>query len=108
MQELLSYIVKAIVRHPEAVEISQVVNEDGTHITLRLTVDPEDMGLIIGKDGNVARALRNIVKVSAVKQNKRVYIDILESGADQQADESTIEENLTESVSSNDASADEA
>ncbi len=80
MQELLAYIVTAIVHHPEDVAVTEIFSEDGEHVTLRLKVNPEDMGLIIGREGNVARALRNIVKVSAMKNNKRVYIDIIESG----------------------------
>ena len=54
MQELLTYIVTAIVHHPEAVTVSQVESEDGQHITVRLSVHADDMGLIIGKDGNIA------------------------------------------------------
>jgi predicted RNA-binding protein YlqC (UPF0109 family) len=78
MQELLEYIVRSIVTHPDAVVVTQVMSEDQSHVTLRLAVDQEDMGLIIGKEGNIARSLRNLVKVAAMKQNKRVYIDILE------------------------------
>jgi uncharacterized protein len=80
MQELLTFIVSAIVHHSEAVKVTQVESEDGQHVTLRLSVHPDDMGIIIGKGGNIARALRNIVKARAVKNNQKVYIDILESG----------------------------
>lgn len=90
MQELLTYIVTAIVHHPDEVSVSQLESEDGQHITLRLSVHPEDMGLIIGKEGNIARSLRNIVKAQAIKHNQKVYIDILEANADK--GESTSEE----------------
>jgi predicted RNA-binding protein YlqC (UPF0109 family) len=86
MQELLTYIVQSIVQHPESVDISQVISEDGSHITLRLSVHPDDMGIIIGKEGNVARSLRNIVKVLAAKSDKRVYIDILETSGEHQTE----------------------
>lgn len=79
MQDLLNHLVTAIVHHPDDVQVTEVVSEDGQHVTLRLSVNPEDMGLIIGREGSVARALRNIVKVAAMKQGKRVYIDILEA-----------------------------
>jgi predicted RNA-binding protein YlqC (UPF0109 family) len=79
MRELLHYVVTAIVHHPDDVVITEVVSEDGSHLTLRLSVNQEDMGLIIGRDGNIARSLRNIVKVLAIKHNQRVFIDILES-----------------------------
>lgn len=84
MQELLTYIVTAIVHHPEAVSVSQVESEDGQLVTLRLSVHADDMGLIIGKEGNIARSLRNIVKAQALKHNQKVYIDILESGAEKE------------------------
>ena len=79
MQELLTFVVKSIVNHPDDVVVTSVSSEDGQHITLRLSVNPADMGTIIGREGNVARSLRNLVKVAAVKHDQRVYIDILES-----------------------------
>lgn len=86
MQELLSFIVTAIVRHPEDVVVTQVESEDSQHITLRLTVHPEDMGLIIGKGGNIARSLRSIVKAKAIKNSQKVYIDIIEAGSTSNTD----------------------
>ena len=82
MQELLTYIVTSIVHHPDEVAVTQVESEDGQHVTLRLSVHADDMGIIIGKEGNIARSLRNIVKAQALKHNQKVYIDILESGAE--------------------------
>jgi predicted RNA-binding protein YlqC (UPF0109 family) len=82
MDDLLTYIVRHIVTHPDEVAVSQVISEDEQHLTLRLAVNQQDMGLVIGKDGNTARALRNILKVAALKSNQRVYLDILEAGAD--------------------------
>lgn len=96
MTELLSYIVTSIVRHPEDVKVSQVENEDGTHITLRLAVHPDDMGLIIGRQGSIARALRNIVKAKALQHGSKVYIDILEANGDQSAASDDNQEVLTD------------
>lgn len=82
MDSLLTYIVQHIVSRPEDVRVSQVVSDDGQHLSLRLSVNQEDMGMVIGKDGNIARSLRNLLKVAALKHNQRVYLDILESGAE--------------------------
>lgn len=79
MQELLTYIVTSIVHHPDSVQVTQMESEDGQHVTLRLSVHPDDMGVIIGRNGNIARSLRNIVKARALKKNQKVYIDILEA-----------------------------
>lgn len=79
MQELISYIAKQIVDHPSSVEVSQIISDDDQSVTIRLTVHPDDMGSIIGKDGNIARSLRSIAKSSALKQNRKVFVDILEA-----------------------------
>lgn len=79
MDELLTFIVQHIVEHPDDVEVIAVPSEDGQHLTLRLSVNPEDMGMVIGRDGNTARSLRNLLKVAAIKNHQRVYLDILES-----------------------------
>jgi predicted RNA-binding protein YlqC (UPF0109 family) len=79
MDSLLLYIVQRMVTHPDDVAVTPVESEDGQHLTLRLSVHQDDMGLVIGKDGNIARSLRNLLKVAAMKQHKRVYLDILEA-----------------------------
>jgi predicted RNA-binding protein YlqC (UPF0109 family) len=79
MQELLTFIVKKIVTQPDDVLVTSFESEDGQQLTLRLSVNQEDMGLVIGREGNVARSLRNVLKVAALKQHQRVYLDILES-----------------------------
>ncbi len=81
MDSLLTFIVQHIVTHPDDVAVSQVESEDGQHLTLRLSVHPEDMGIVIGREGNIARSLRNLLKVAALKRHQRVYLDILEAGS---------------------------
>lgn len=88
MESLLTYIVQHIVTHPEDVVVTEVPSEDGQHLTLRLTVNQEDMGLVIGRDGNIARALRNVLKVGALKHNQRVYLDILDNQTEVEAEAS--------------------
>jgi predicted RNA-binding protein YlqC (UPF0109 family) len=80
MESLLEFVIKQIVIYPDEVAVATVESEDGEHVTLRLSVHPDDMGVVIGKDGNTARSIRNILKVAALKNQQRVYLDILESG----------------------------
>ncbi len=75
MKALLEYLAKALVDKPEDVEVSQVEGERS--VILELRVSPEDMGKVIGKQGRIAQALRTIVKAAAVKDGKRVMIEII-------------------------------
>ena len=75
MQELLDFIIRKIVNNPDAISITEEEEEDGT-VRFHITVDPEDAGLVIGKGGKVINAIRNIVRIQAIKQNKRVYLDL--------------------------------
>ncbi len=75
-QQFLEYVVRALVDHPEEVTVSRTVDEMG--VLLTLTVSPEDMGKIIGKDGNTAKALRVLLRVVGMKHNARVNLKITE------------------------------
>jgi len=77
MKKALEYIVAQIVDDPEKVVIDE--QEDQGMINFTITVAPEDMGKIIGKNGKVIRAVRNVVKISAIKQNKKINIALSES-----------------------------
>lgn len=79
MEDLLTFVVKNIVTKPDEVNVTSFESEDGENVTLRLSVSQEDMGLVIGREGNIARSLRNLLKVAALKHHKRVYLDILEA-----------------------------
>lgn len=72
----LEYVVKALVDHPEAVKIKRVVDEMGVLITL--DVHKEDMGKIIGRSGNTAKAVRTLLRVVGMKNNARVNLKINE------------------------------
>jgi len=78
MRELLEYLVKNIVEQPEAVKVEETQTPEG-RVNLKLTVAPKDMGMVIGKGGRIIRALRNLVKVKAIKENKRVNVELTES-----------------------------
>jgi hypothetical protein len=75
MKDLIFVIAKALVDHPEDVVVSEAEEKDG--IVYRLSVHPSDMGKVIGKQGRIAKALRTVVTSAAVKQNKRVSVEIV-------------------------------
>jgi predicted RNA-binding protein YlqC (UPF0109 family) len=75
-QAFLEYVVKALVDKEDAVEITRTVDNLG--VLLTLTVDPSDMGKVIGKEGNIALALRKILHVVGMKNNSRVNLRINE------------------------------
>jgi uncharacterized protein len=75
-QAFLDYTVKALVDNPDAVVITRGVDEMG--VLLTLTVAPDDMGKIIGRDGNIAKALRTLLRVVGMKHNARVNLKINE------------------------------
>ncbi|MEW9667608.1 KH domain-containing protein [Ammoniphilus sp. 3BR4] len=75
MKPLIEVIAKALVDHPEEVRINEVEKDRLT--VYELSVHAEDMGKVIGKQGRVAKALRSVVNAAAVKENKRVTIDIV-------------------------------
>ncbi len=75
-QEFLEYVVKALVDHPEDVKITRKVDEMG--VLLTLDVNSEDMGKVIGRSGNTAKAIRTLLRVVGVKYGARVNLKINE------------------------------
>jgi predicted RNA-binding protein YlqC (UPF0109 family) len=72
----LEYTIKALVDNPDSVLIARSVDEMG--VLLTLSVHPDDMGKIIGRDGNIAKALRTLLRVVGMKHNARVNLKINE------------------------------
>ena len=77
MRELLVYLAQQLVDEPGKVEVEQFEEDDGT-LVLELSVADDDYGKVIGRGGRTAQALRTIVKAAAVKDNRRVLVDIVE------------------------------
>ena len=75
-QEFLEYVVKSLVDTPDAVKSDRKVDEMGVLITLK--VDPADMGKIIGRSGQTAKAIRSLLRVVGIKNNARVNLKIEE------------------------------
>ncbi|CUP69205.1 hypothetical protein BH721_09640 [Clostridium baratii] len=75
MKELVEIIAKSLVDKPEDVSVTEVSKEDS--IILELRVNPDDMGKVIGKQGRIAKAIRTVVKAAAIKEEKRVVVEII-------------------------------
>ncbi len=76
MKELIEYIAKALVDHPEAVQVNEVEGEQTSVIELK--VAKEDLGKVIGRQGRTARAMRTILSAASTKLRKRAVLEILE------------------------------
>ena len=74
MKELVEYIVKGLVDHPDEVTVTET--RQAGNVSLQLHVSPEDMGRVIGKGGKVANALRALLRAMAAKDSTRVTLDI--------------------------------
>ena len=74
MKELVECIAKALVSNPDQVVVTETETEEETVLTL--TVDPADVGKVIGKQGRIAKAIRSVLKASASREEKRVTLDI--------------------------------
>ena len=75
-QEFLEFVIKGLVEHPEDVKIGRTVDEMG--VLLALDLHPEDMGKVIGRSGNTAKAIRTLLRVVGMKHNARVNLKINE------------------------------
>lgn len=74
--QFLDFLIKSLVDNPDAVKINRTVDEMGVLMTL--SVDPTDMGKIIGRQGNTAKAIRTLLRVVGMKNNARVNLKINE------------------------------
>jgi predicted RNA-binding protein YlqC (UPF0109 family) len=77
MKELLEYLARELVDEPGEVEVEEFEEDDGT-LVLELTVGDDDYGKVIGRGGRTANALRLVVKAAAVKEDRRVLVDIVD------------------------------
>ncbi len=78
MKELIEYIATALVDDPAQVSVRQG-RTTGNRVSLELQVSKDDMGRIIGKSGRVANAMRTLLRVAAVRENKEVHLDVIEA-----------------------------
>lgn len=92
VKDLLNFIVTSLVSKPEAVAIDEQ-NTD-SEVTLNLTVDPSDMGLIIGKSGQTIRAIRKLLTVRAIAENVRVNLQLTEPPGESRVESQESKEKL--------------
>jgi uncharacterized protein len=77
MKELLEYLARGLVEHPDQVRVNEVEEEDRATV-LELSVADEDYGNVIGRGGRTAAALRTVVKTAASRNKRRVFVDIVD------------------------------
>ena len=75
MKELVEVIAKSLVDHPEDVRVEE--EQEDRQVTLKLHVDEDDMGKVIGRQGRIAKAMRTVVKAAATRENKKVSVEII-------------------------------
>lgn len=75
-QQFIEYIVKSLVGNPDAVQVARSVDEKG--VLLELTVDPEDLGRVIGKRGSTAQSLRSLLRALGTKNDARYNLKIVD------------------------------
>ncbi len=75
MKQLLEHIARALVDNPDEVEVQLLEGE--RVITLELRVSPDDMGKVIGRQGRIVKAIRAVVSAAAVKEKKRVQVEVV-------------------------------
>ena len=80
-QQFVEYIVKTLVNNPEKVEVERTIDEKG--VLLTLTVDPEDIGRVIGKRGVTAQAIRVLLRALGTKQDARFNLKIVNTDGDE-------------------------
>ena len=76
LQDLVAYIASSLVDDPDAVEVNLV--EEDRAVVLELSVAPDDLGKVIGKEGRTARAIRTLLAATSARLHKRAVLDILE------------------------------
>ena len=76
MKALIEYIAKALVEHPEQVQVRE--SGSGSRTRIELSVSRDDMGRIIGKSGKVANSIRTLLRVAAEREGKQATLDVVE------------------------------
>jgi len=77
VRELLEYLARGLVEHPDAVRVTESTEDDGS-VVLELSVHDDDYGSVIGRGGRTATALRTVLKAASVKDHRRVFVDIVD------------------------------
>lgn len=98
MKQLIEYIVSNIVNHPENVVITESSLDDKGITKYLIEVNPEDVGRVIGKQGKVIKAIRQIVRIAAIQKGTRAIVDLKEEGGRISTDMGEESENASETL----------
>ena len=107
-QEFIEYVVKSIVSEPDDVHIDRSIDERG--VLLELTVNPDDLGRVIGKRGNTAQSMRTLLRALGTKDSARYNLKIIDNGDpdyDKNKNNDDSNDNSSKDTSSNDDSNDD-
>lgn len=102
-QQFVEYVVKALVENPDAVKVERSVDDMGT--LLELTVDPADMGKVIGKAGATAKSIRTLLRVLGAKSDERVNLKIVEPEGSERPERPTRDDKPREDAPAEEAAA---
>lgn len=80
MKDLLIYILRSIVDFPDEIVVDEQINDEGL-VVMTINVNPGDMGKVIGKDGRIIKAIRSIIRVVAIRENRKVAIEIADQAS---------------------------
>lgn len=100
-QQFVEFIVKSLVSNPDAVEVTRRIDEKG--VLLELTVDPEDLGRVIGKRGATAQSLRTLLRALGTKNDARYNLKIVDNGNGGSAADSPVADDNSSSDTSDDS-----
>lgn len=75
MRNLVAFLARSLVDHPEAVEVREVDREDA--VVLELRVDPADVGKVIGRQGRIVRAIRTVARAAGARGGRRVEVEVI-------------------------------
>ena len=76
MKDLVEFVARELVDNPDAVEVTE--EQDDRGLLIKLRVDPDDMGKVIGRSGRTARAIRSVVRAAAARQDLQVHVEIVD------------------------------
>jgi len=104
-QEFIEYVVKSIVSEPDDVKIERSIDERG--VLLELTVNPEDLGRVIGKRGNTAQSMRTLLRALGTKDSARYNLKIIDNGEPKPARDNSSKDDNKSDDSGDDHSSDD-
>ena len=81
MKDLLVYILRSIVDYPDEVIVEEQTKEDG-FVVLLVSVNQGDMGKVIGREGKIIKAIRSLIRVVAIRENKKVSVELKDQAGD--------------------------